>query len=424
MKRKDYQLRFPNVRHPLYDPEYCATLTPQDATYWMVVANGRAIGYSIRKGAYWHARLKLKRRRYVRTSLGAANADGRVGTRPILTFDQALAAAHEWFGTFGDDATSPIPSTQRDPEIPSPPTGTTYTCAHAIAEHLQWLLDTGSDIRTRLWVAKRSLLPAFGDIPLDRLTAEDIKAWLHRETNRPARYRAHVMEQDPGDALRARQRTMNGELSILRGALNHAFVNRKVDSDAEWRRVPVFANTNRAFADRLEIETIRANLKHAEPDEADLILTCLLTGSRMTGALGIHVGDVDLAAGKVRIVATKKRRTFAHILSDEALQLFGRLASGRHADEPLLVRSDGRAWTPLSARSVLARLARRSGQRRLTFKALRHTYACHLAEAGVPTKIIADQLGHQSSVTTEIYYAHLSEDVRDAALRKLVPRIL
>lgn len=50
---------------------------------------------------------------------------------------------------------------------------------------------------------------------------------------------------------------------------------------------------------------------------------------------------------------------------------------------------------------------------------LRHSFASHLAMAGVPMKKLAEMLGHASVVVTERHYAHLSPESLDSEMDKL-----
>jgi site-specific recombinase XerD len=57
-------------------------------------------------------------------------------------------------------------------------------------------------------------------------------------------------------------------------------------------------------------------------------------------------------------------------------------------------------------------------QKPATVHTLRHSYATHLFDAGVPLRIIQAYLGHSSPTTTALY-THLSQKSDDQAIQSI-----
>jgi len=55
----------------------------------------------------------------------------------------------------------------------------------------------------------------------------------------------------------------------------------------------------------------------------------------------------------------------------------------------------------------------------IAFHELRHTYASHLAQAGVDLLTISKLLGHSDTRTTSKHYAHLADKTLAQAVTKL-----
>jgi integrase/recombinase XerD len=89
---------------------------------------------------------------------------------------------------------------------------------------------------------------------------------------------------------------------------------------------------------------------------------------------------------------------------------------------PATPRSKSKTPGPISRQSLqsaFVRAVRACGIRKQAHvHTLRHSYATHLLEAGVPLQLIQEYLGHKSARTTTIY-THLTRELRMAALEPI-----
>jgi hypothetical protein len=63
------------------------------------------------------------------------------------------------------------------------------------------------------------------------------------------------------------------------------------------------------------------------------------------------------------------------------------------------------------------------GLKGVTLHTMRHTFGAQLAQNGIEMKTIKELMGHSSVTVTEKYYAHLSNENLDAAVRVLAAAI-
>ena len=145
-------------------------------------------------------------------------------------------------------------------------------------------------------------------------------------------------------------------------------------------------------------------------------------GLRLGEALHVRPGDIDRAAGLLHIRQGKGAKDRKVILPPLTLDMLGRYwKCHRNPDWlfPALGRSGKGGPTadkPMSVSAVqggLRRYLKRAGinKSRVTIHTLRHSYATHLLEAGVPLTVLQRLLGHEKIETT-LRYVHLSKEAQ------------
>lgn len=168
-----------------------------------------------------------------------------------------------------------------------------------------------------------------------------------------------------------------------------------------------------------------------------------VTGLRRGEALALRWEDVDLDAGTVRIEQSlgvvdgrlawgppksdRGRRTVvldagtvAALRSHRARQSKERLALGSGYEDQGLVfaREDGAPLHPEWITKRFHALTKAAGLPAIHLHDLRHSAASLALTAGVPMKVVSENLGHSTMAVTANVYSHVTTDLaRDAAAR-------
>ena len=86
---------------------------------------------------------------------------------------------------------------------------------------------------------------------------------------------------------------------ILRAALNHAFREGKVASDAAWRRVSPFGNVNAVWVRYLTVAEAQRLINASDPDFRPLVEAALQTGCRYGELCRLEVQDFNADAARL-----------------------------------------------------------------------------------------------------------------------------
>lgn len=161
-------------------------------------------------------------------------------------------------------------------------------------------------------------------------------------------------------------------------------------------------------------------------------------GLRLAELVGLDLGDLDFAQGRVRVLGKGSRERIMPFGGCAAAALEDYLAQRLEPGVWLDLR-DGRLRGPEAKQPVFLgrphrRIAHRTVQQRVSFYAtelagaagvsphtLRHSFATHLLEGGAGIRVVQELLGHRHLSTTQIY-THLGRDRLRAAFADAHPR--
>jgi integrase len=389
--------------------------------YWRKIDQGAHLGYyKGSRAASWIARYFLGNHRYAETTLGKADDVSDADDVDVFDFRQAQAKARAWFSDQARRAAGL--SAAEGP----------YTVRQAIDDYFEWLRSEGKrSLASSRLAANAHILPALGHLEVGRLTVQRVRDWHRDLAKAPARLRSargapvrHRADAVDADAQRRRQASANRVLTILKAALNHAWREEKVASDAAWRRVKPFRNVETPVVRYLtEAECVRL-VNACAPDFRRLVQGALLTGLRYGELAVLTARDFNPDAGTVTVRLGKGGKARHVVLTEEGQQLFSSAVASRLTKDPIFTRASGKVWgrahqfRPMVDACHAAQIKPAVG-----FHVLRHTHASQLALRGVPMRVIADQLGHADTRMTERHYAHLSPSYVAETIRASFPKL-
>ncbi|MDE0047140.1 MAG: site-specific integrase [bacterium] len=246
----------------------------------------------------------------------------------------------------------------------------------------------------------KQLLPAFGDVPLDRIDRRSVHLWFDRYSMTA-----------PGGA--------NRTLDVLCQIMNHAKVHGYVATNpaSGVRRNP--GRRPGRFLSRAEIRRLHDELdrcvteKPSRAPQADIIRLLSLTGCRLSEIRTLTWqefggGTLDLVDGK-----TGPRTVY---LSSKAREIIERQP---RTESAYVFPSPETPSRPQPQQLYLwALVRRRAGIADVRLHDLRHNFASHAVMQGVPLPTVARLLGHRQLSMT-LRYAHTGDRETEAAAERI-----
>ena len=272
--------------------------------------------------------------------------------------------------------------------------------------------DTLASLLRRTAAASDEVEPPIG---LDRRTVNYIHTILHRAFKDAVRWGR--LARNPADAA------------------DPPRAGQKSDGIHAWDAVTLrrFLDASRVAEDRLH----------------GLWVLLATTGMRRGEALGLRWADLDLDAGRARVVQTiiqiggvasvgepKTGRGRRSVSLDSATVAVLREHRHRMHQERLLVgadfndldlvfhQPDGSWLRPEAVSECFLRRVRRYDLPRLTLHGLRHTWATLALERGIHPRVVQERLGHSTIAITLGIYSHVSPTLHDEAAEVVAGLVL
>jgi integrase len=401
-------------------------LTPRGKPYYRVIEEGLHLGYRKPRGrkgkpavsGKWLLRRYVGEQAYALETIGTADDFADADGVAFLNFKQAQDKARERFKQGAHDEAG----------VTGP-----YTVAAALTDYFEYLRHEKKNTYDAQKRADAFIIPALGKIDCSQIRAKTLRSWHSALADKPPRVRTktgskehqHRADFDPDDdeAKRKRQASANRVLTILKAALNHGFTEKRIASDAEWRRVKSFKHTDPAHIRFLTLAESKRLINAAGEEFRPLVQAALLSGCRYGELCRLQAQDFTEDAGTLSIRKSKSGKPRTIYLTPEGVGLFQTLKFGRAGRDLLLRHKDGRAWgkseqdRPMKEACERAKIVPPVG-----FHILRHSYGSLLAKAGVPMKVIAESMGHKNSIMTERHYAGIAGGHVADTIRKHLPK--
>jgi integrase len=254
------------------------------------------------------------------------------------------------------------------------------------------------------------LAPFFKDKPLDRITREDVEAFV-----------AHRARE--GSAPKSTQLYLGTLHGIYEFAIRRGWATTNPVKQAERPRKADAREVR--FLSMPEVEALLRAVSDDELGRVErvLYLAAATTGMRQGELIALRWRDVDWLAKRIRVRRSYVRGEFGtpkSKRSSRAVPLIDRLAGGldqlsrssAFTDDDHLVFGHPAVGSPLDRSKVLKRfkgamrragLGHRLGEGGITFHSLRHCFGTAMAAQGVPMRTLQELMGHRDFATTLIY---------------------
>lgn len=282
----------------------------------------------------------------------------------------------------------------------------------------------GKSPQTLLWYEKR--LRQFTDylrreghsMRAQDLHREDGEGYIDDLMNRTALYQSHP-HHTPVEGGKLSPHTIHGHVRAIR-ALTHWASEEQYLLEDPFERLPLPKLPKKLY-DILSEEEINRVIDSVNNDTVRgmrlraMLLLFLDTGLRATELSKLKLADVDLKEGLIKVLGKGNKERYIPIGQATQQELttylqFYRPKPAALSVDEFFLTEDGFAFTYSGLASVMRRLRKATGLKRLHMHKLRHTAFTRMVMEGTPAFAVKQFAGHSSISTTE-GYVHLAQQL-------------
>lgn len=397
-------------------------LKPSGKPYYKAIDSGLHLGY--RKGkrsGKWVVRWYKGNGEYQLETIGIADDTQDADGVTVFNYSQAQAHARDLSQKWGMQA-------QGHDILPDGP----YLVEDAMNDYLlDYERRGGKDYIGITSSINAHIIPTLGNTDIAILTQRKLKSWHDDLTKTPARLRTREGQElryreAPKDEedIRKRRSSTNRILTILKSALNYAYRESRISTDAAWVNVKPYKNVDAPKVRYLNDKECYRLVNACSPELRAIVTAALLAGARYGEITRLKATDYNPDSGTLYIKISKSGKDRYIALTDEGREFFSRAVAGKKSTDIVFLRHNGQPWgrahqyRPMKEACEAAKIDPVIG-----FHILRHTYGSRLAMKSVPMQVIATQLGHADTRITEKHYAHLGPSYVADTIRKAFDEI-
>lgn len=273
------------------------------------------------------------------------------------------------------------------------------------------------------------LLPMFGNIRLNEMTAATINNILHKWITSEENQLSSKYIHDIITVLRAVLRYCTSKYGLM--------INT-----SEIISVPLEKKDTTVLSEYEQRKLIRYLSESNEPAKLGIIL-CLYTGMRLGEVCALKWDDIHITDGYIDISKTIYRsKKVNNVYSDNIAKtevIIGKpktdssvrkiplcdfiakklLSAGECDNENYFLTGSSDYFEPRTYQLAFRRYLKEAGIKHVKFHALRHTFATNCIDSGCDIKSLSEILGHSSVKITLDRYVHPSMKTKKNQLEKL-----